>query len=85
MSTEQGKISAVANIVATAREMNQGCPAASSIEEAMLNVNQQLDTRIELIAIVAANAKSLPQGPAPALDWIATATAQIARELRGGN
>ena len=84
MLTEQGKISAVANIVATAREMNQGCPAASSIEKAMLNVNQQLDTRIELIAVVAANAKGLPQGPGPALEWIATAAAQIARELRGG-
>ena len=84
MLTEQGKISAVANIVATAREMNQGCPAASSIEKAMLNVNQRLDTRIELIAVVATNAKSLPQGPDLVLEWIATAAAQIARELRGG-
>ncbi len=84
MCKEQGKLGAVAHIVATAREMNQGCPAASSIHSAMCRVNKQLDTRIELIAVVAANAKCLPQGPASALDWIASASSQIVKELRPG-
>ena len=84
MGKEQRTICAVASIVATAREMNEGCPAANSIEIAMYNVNQQLDASIDLIAVVAANAKDLPQGPGPALEWIAIVATQIARELRGG-
>ena len=73
------------HIVATAREKNKECPAAKYIDAAMTKAKlfPRLDTSMELIAIVAANAISLPQGSAPALGWIAESAAKIARELRG--
>ena len=85
MFTDQ-EMGALKNIVDSAHEMNEECPAANSIESAltMVYVNQPLYTGIKLIAIVAKNAMSLPQGPGPALDWIASVSARIASERRGG-
>ncbi len=80
------EIGALVNIIATAREKNQGYPATEHIDVAIVNaeVRPGLDTSIELVAAVAAQAGGLQDGAADAFDWVANAAARIARELRAG-
>ncbi len=85
MFTEE-KIGALVSIIAAVRQKKQGYPAIEHIDAAICNakVYQNLDTSIELVAAVAANAGGLQDGAADAFDWVADAAVQIARELRDG-
>ena len=85
MLTEQ-KIGALEDIIAAACQKGQGHPHTKHITAAIFNAKyyQNLETSIELVAKVAEKAGGLEDGAADAFDWIATAAAQIAQELRSG-
>lgn len=85
MLTEK-QIGALLSITATARQRGQGTLAIEVIDGAICNAKtyQNRKTSIKLVATVVAEAHNLEDGAADAFDWVAVTTAQIARELRGG-
>ena len=74
------------DLTAAARQKEQWNPAAEHIDGAICKAKayQNLNSSIELVAVVAAQAGGLQYHAADAFDWVSDAAAQIARDLRGG-